>query len=150
MTVQLAKPGRGSVPVHAVDSAHFKTLSTSLAPAARRWLETCHFVGAPDTHALLPAPDGSLQAVWAGVHRADDPWALAALPKALPVGNYHLADNVTDSGMQLDTAAAALSWELGSYSFDLYKPRRREPAALHLPPSNTAKRALIVAAAIAS
>lgn len=146
MTVQLAKPARGSVPVHAVDRAQFEAVTAALEPAARRWLRTLGFDGAPDTHALLPAADGKLQAVWAGVHGASHPWALAALPKALPAGPYHLGDQ----GLALDAAAAALSWELGSYTFDLYKPARREPASLHLPSTAAVQRALIIAAAAAS
>ena len=146
MTVHLAKPARGSVPVHAADRRGFATLAATLDPAARRWLQTLGFDGAPDTHALLPGADGSLSAVWAGVHDATHPWALAALPKALPAGRYHLGER----GLALDAAAAALSWELGSYSFDLYKPARREPAQLHLPSTPEVQRALIVAAAAAS
>jgi leucyl aminopeptidase len=146
MTVTLAKPARGSVPLHIVDRVRCADLAALLEPAARRWLQTTGFVGAPDTHALLPAADGSLQAVWAGVRDAAHPWALAALPKALPAGRYHIASDV----LAPDPCAAALSWELGSYVFDLYKPARREPAQLHLPSSAEASRGLILAAAIAS
>ncbi len=146
MTVQLAKPVRGSVPVHAVDRAQFAALTATLEPAARQWLKTVGFTGAPDTHALLPGADGKLQAVWAGVRSASHPWALAALPKALPAGAYHLGDQ----GLSLDPAAAALSWELGSYTFDLYKAARREPAQLYLASSAETQRALIIAAAAAS
>ncbi len=146
MTVHLAKPGRGSVPVHVVDRAHFATLGAGLDDAARRWFKTTGFDGAPDIHALLPGADGCLRAVWAGVRDATHPFALSALPKALPAGRYHLAE----PGLALDPAAAALSWELGGYSFDLYKPAKRAPAELHLPSSPDTQRALIVAAAMAS
>jgi leucyl aminopeptidase len=146
MTVHLAKPARGSVPVHTVDREHFAALTAALDPAARRWLQTVGFSGAPDSHALLPAADGTLQAVWAGVRDASHPWALAALPKALPPGRYHLGEQ----GLALDPAAAALSWELGSYTFDLYKATRREAAQLHLPSTPAVQHALIVAAAAAS
>ena len=98
MTVHLAKPGRGSVPIHATDREQFAAHTAALDPAARRWLQTTGFDGAPDTHALLPAADGRLAAVWAGVHGAAHPWALAALPKALPAGRYHLGD----AGLALD------------------------------------------------
>ena len=57
MTVQLAKSGRGSVPIHATDSEQFAAHTAALEPAARRWLQTSGFNGAPDTFALLPAPD---------------------------------------------------------------------------------------------
>ncbi len=149
MSVQLARPGRGSVPIHVTDRAGFGTASPALPAPARRWLQTLGFAGAPDSHALLPAADGSLRAVWAGVRDAGHPWALAALPKALPPGRYHLAP-AADGSLALDPAAAALSWELGSYSFDLYKPARREPASLHLPSNADTQRALIIAAATAA
>ena len=126
MTVELAKPSKGSVALHLTDRASFKKLAAALDPQARRWLQTLNFSGAPDTHALVPAADGSLAAVWAGVRDATHPFALSALPKALPPGRYHLVE----PGLALDPAAAALSWELGSYTFDLYKPAAREAAQL--------------------
>ncbi len=147
MTVHLAKPRRGSIAIYTTTRAQFAVHAEALTPAARRWLQTTGFDGVPETHALLPGDDGGIAAVWAGVRDAAHPWALAALPKALPAGAYHLADA---SPLALDPAAAALSWELGGYSFDLYKPAAREPAQLHLPATDAARRGLIVAAAIAS
>ena len=146
MTVHLAKPARGSVPLHDTDRASFKDLSAALDPGSRRWLQTLNFSGAPDTHALLPAADGTLAAVWAGVRDATHPFALSALPKQLPAGRYHLAE----PGLAMDAAAAALSWELGGYTFDLYKAAPREAAQLHLPSTADTQRALIIAAAVAS
>ena len=144
MTTELGKPGRYSVPIVSVDRASFAAASASLDAPAQRWLATVGFNGAADTHALLGAADGSLQAVWAGVRSPTDPWALAALPKALPLGKYHLAA----VGLALDPEAAALSWELGGYTFDLYKPAKRAPATLVLPASAAASRGLLWAASI--
>ncbi|MDQ2778236.1 MAG: leucyl aminopeptidase family protein [Pseudomonadota bacterium] len=146
MSVQLKKRSRDSVPVQATDRARCAGDTAQLDPAAQRWLQTVGFDGKPGSHALVPAADGSLQAVWAGVADAADPWALAALPRQLPAGHYHLGE----AGLALDPGAAALSWELGSYSFDLYKPARREASQLHLDSSVEVNRALIVAAAMAS
>ena len=146
MTVRLGKPRKNSIPIHTTDRPGFAALGKQLDAGARRWMQTLGFNGAPDTHALVPAADGSIQAVWAGVRGAADPWALSLLPKALPAGAYHLGD----AGLAMDAGAAAQSWELGGYAFDLYKPARREPAELSLPDSDAAQRALIVAAAIAS
>ncbi len=148
MTVRLGKPRKDSIPIHPVDRASFAASAQALEPGARGWLKTLGFTGAPDTHALLPAADGRIAAVWAGVRSAADPWAMALLPKALPAGAYHLAD--PDAGLALDAGAAAMSWELGSYTFDLYKPARRAPAELSMPSSDAAQRALILAGAIAS
>ena len=146
MTVLLKTPSRNAVPLHVVTRAGFAAAAQALEPHAQRWLKTLGFSGAADTHALLPAADGSVQAVWAGVHDAAHPFALAALPKALPVGRYRLADG----GAGVTAEAAALSWELGSYCFDLYTPAARAPAVLMLPASAGASRGLLLAAAIAS
>ena len=152
MTVQLKPPSRSAVPVHVVTRADFAAAAQLLAPQVQRWLQTVGFAGAADTHALLPAADGSLQAVWAGVHDHTHPFALAALPRVLPAGRYRLADSVAGAGITagVTAEAAALSWELGSYCFDLYKAAPRPPAVLMLPASAGASRGLLLAAAIAS
>ena len=146
MTVRLGKPRRNSIAIHSVDRVGFAALGKAIDARARRWLKSLGFDGAPDTHAIVPAEDGSIEAVWAGVRSASDPWVLSLLPKALPAGIYHLGG----AGLTLDPGAAALAWELGGYSFDLYKPARREPAELTLPDGDAAQRGLIVAAAISS
>ena len=128
MSVQLKAPARGATPIRCVDRASFDAQLQAAPATTRRWLQAVAFSGAPDSHALVPAADGSLLEVWAGVRAADFPWALAALPKALPAGRYWLHGD----GLSIDTEAAAMSWELGSYSFDLYKPAKREPATLML------------------
>jgi leucyl aminopeptidase len=155
MTVYLAPAPQGSVPLHTTDRTSFAATLAQLPSATARWLQTVGFVGAPDTHAVLPAPDGTLQAVWAGVASTSHPWALAALPKSLPAGTYHLA--VLEAahagplqGLCMDAFAAALSWDLGGYSYDLYKPARRTPAQLCLPLTAASRRALVLATAIAS
>jgi leucyl aminopeptidase len=145
MTVLLKKPVRTATPIHCVEaSGCLAALQAAPAPT-RRWLKALGFNAAPDTHALVPAADGSLLEVWAGVRGADDPWALSALPKALPLGRYRLAEG----GLAIDAQAAAMSWELGAYRFDLYKPARREPATLMLASSPEAQRGLLLAAVIA-
>jgi leucyl aminopeptidase len=146
MTVQLKKPAAAATPIHAVDRASFEAHRQAAPAATQRWLKAVAFSGAPDSHVLVPAADGSLLEVWAGVRAADFPWALSALPKALPVGRYRLAEE----GLALDEAAAAMSWELGGYGFDLYKPAKREAATLMLSSSPATQRGLLLAAVIAS
>ncbi len=147
MTVQLeAKPARGSVPIHLTSSEHWSAHARALPPEARRWLAATGFAGKPHSHALVPGPDGALREVWAGVRDLSDPWLMAALPKALPAGHYHLGEG----GLTADAAAAAMSWELGAYAFDLYKPRQREAARLSLPLDEQSRRGLVIAAATAA
>ncbi|MDY0743661.1 leucyl aminopeptidase family protein [Paucibacter sp. R3-3] len=147
MTVQLKKPApAGAVAITAIDRAGFAALAKTLPASTRRWLATNGFSGAPDSFCLVPDGEGKLVEVFAGVAHATHPFALAALPMALPLGNYKLSDQ----GLAIDAEAAALSWELGGYQFDLYKPRRREPATLVLPPSPEAQRGLAQATVIAA
>jgi leucyl aminopeptidase len=149
MTVQLKKPTAGSTPIHAVDRPSFAQHLAAAPAATRRWLQATGFNGAPDSHVLVPAADGALAEVWAGVRGASHPWALSALPKALPPGRYRLADD----GLAIDAEAAAMSWELGGYAFDLYKPATRDLAVLMLPPGkdgSRAQRGLLQAHAMAS
>jgi leucyl aminopeptidase len=144
MTVDLKKPAADATPIHAVDRATFKNLAPKLPAATRQWLATVGFDGAPDSHALVPDHTGRLAAVWAGVRDASHPYALSALPRQLPVGSYWLEDR----GLALDDQAAALSWELGAYTFDAYKKARRDAATLQLAPSDGATRGALIAAAI--
>jgi leucyl aminopeptidase len=145
MSVQLKKnlPAK-AVPITVVDRAAFQAMAATLPEATRQWLATVGFVGAADSHALVPGADGRLAAVWAGVAHAAHPFALSHLPLALPEGVYRLAD----AGLALHPEAAALSWELGGYRFDLYKPAKRAPATLALKPGADAERGLALAAAI--
>jgi leucyl aminopeptidase len=144
MTVHLKKPTAGCTPIHAVDRASFEPALAQAAPHTRQWLAATGFKGVPDSHALVPAADGRLAAVWAGVHDAAHPYALSALPMALPGGRYRL----DGAGLALDAEAAALSWALGSHAFTRYKPARREAAELWLPPGAAAARGLLLAQAV--
>jgi leucyl aminopeptidase len=146
MTVLLQKPGARSVPIHVVDRAAFAMHLRTAPAATQRWLQATGFQGEADRHVLVPDAEGGLKEVWAGVPAADSPWALSALPTALPPGSYRLADD----GLEVPAEAAALSGELGGYRFDAYKAARREPAALHLAPGVAAERGLMLATAIAS
>ena len=144
MTVTLKKPAAGATPIHVVDRARFAELSAGLPAHQRQWLATVGFHGAPDTHALLPDERGHLAAVWAGVAAPDHPFALSALPRALPAGRYRLAE----PGLAIDPQAAAHSWALGGYRFTRYKPAGgKAPAELQLPPGEAARRGLLLAEA---
>jgi leucyl aminopeptidase len=144
MTVKLKKSAPAkATPITVVDRAAFQALAPGLPATTRAWLATVGFVGGADSHALLPGADGRLAQVFAGVAHAAHPFALSALPLALPAGDYRL----DDAGLALLPEAAAMSWELGGYRFDLYKPAKREPATLWLKPGGDAERGLAVATA---
>lgn len=144
MSVRLKKPAAVAIPIHAVDTSGFAAAAAALPPAQRRWLQSLGFKGAADTFALLPAEDGRLAAVWAGVQGAAHPYALSLLPRALPEGSYRLAED----GLALDAQAAAMSWALGSHAFERYRKRARAAAQLQLASSDAARRGLVLAESI--
>jgi len=144
MTVTLKKPAPACIPVHLTDRASFIRHTAALPDAARHWLATLGFNGAPDSFALLPDEQGGLQSVWAGVRSADHPWALSALPRSLPPGRYRLGGD----GLAPDNQAAALSWQLGAYVFSRYKPPQREAAELLIVPSEAARHGLLLATVV--
>jgi leucyl aminopeptidase len=146
MTVTLKKPTATCIPIHLTDRDLFTAHVAALPAAQRQWLSTLGFNGAPDSHALLPDEHGRLQAVWAGVRSADHPWALAALPRALPVGRYRLGSD----GLVPDAQAAAMSWQLGAYAFDRYKAPKRDAAELLIAPDDAARHGLLLAQVIAA
>lgn len=148
MTVTLKKPAASATPIVCVTRDSLAaTAAAALSPAERQWLATVGFSGAPDTHVLLPGAEGRLSAVWTGVRHADDPYALSALPMALPEGRYRLDDS---AGLAVSPQAAAHAWALGGYRFTRYKPARRAPAELQLPASAEARHGLLLAQAVAA
>ncbi|MBB5205253.1 leucyl aminopeptidase [Inhella inkyongensis] len=145
MTVILAKKIPASAtPLLCTTATDWPSLRATLPKPTQRWLETLGFAGKPDTHALLPDDKGGIAQVIAGVRAVDDPYALAALPQALPTGRYRLSAE----GADLDPQAAALSWSLGDYVFDAYKARGRVGAELVLVDGPEAQRGLAIATAM--
>ncbi len=138
MTVLLKKPPAGAVPIRVVDPTTFESAMAQASPAVRRWCKTVGFQGRAHSHVLIAAADGTLEAVWVGVESADDPYALASLPAALPMGRYRIDG---DAG-PIEAAAAAHSWSLGTYAFERYKSTKRKWPSLYLAPSAQATRGL--------
>ncbi|MGE5545690.1 MAG: leucyl aminopeptidase family protein [Solirubrobacterales bacterium] len=93
---------------------------TGQSAPVRTWVQATGFAAEAGAPCLLPAADGSLAGVLAGLGDDDDPWAFAALAAKLPAGRrYRVAP-----GLDRKAASwAALSWELATYAFSRYKTR---------------------------
>ena len=144
MTVQLKSALSRATPIVVLDAASFQALKSKLPKPAQNWLAAIGFTAKPDSHALVPGADGKIEKVLAGVASVASPYVLSALPMALPEGSYTLSDE----GLAVAPEQAALSWELGSYHFDVYKARPRASATLLLKPGIEAERGLAIATAI--
>jgi len=145
MTVSLRKSATNqAAAITLLDKSSFDTLAQRLPDTTRRWLGSVGFAGAADQHVLIADAQGGIAQVLAGIGDVHDPFALSALPDALPPGDYRLSDE----GLVLNPDLAAMSWQLGSYAFDRYRPRRRAPAGLVMATSAAARRGLVMAQAV--
>ncbi len=133
-----------AIPILATDAARLPKLMQSLSPAERRWAEASGFDGAPDSHCVLPDGKGGMARVLAGVRDANDPWALAALPRALPRGRYSLGKGP----VAVPAWNVAFAWDLGSYRFTRYKKGTRKPADLQVEGSSRVRESLELAHAV--
>jgi leucyl aminopeptidase len=111
----------------------------------RRWVATQQFKAQPMTSCVIPDEAGGIAEVLVGIGQASDLNALAHLPLSLPPGDYMLSER----GIRLDPARAALGFALASYQFTRYKKARREPAHLLAPLGNYLDEVAALAAATA-
>lgn len=121
---------QGSIPIHPVDKKRLPRFLGRQSPLVRNWVDENGFDGSTGSRLVVPTRTGRIASVLVGV--ADrGPWDWAALPKALPAGNYHLAGRL-GAGEGED---AALGWALGTYRFTKYKKDETKYATLGWPRS---------------
>ena len=89
----------------------------------RNWLESQRFAGKAGQFILLPDETGQWQRVLA-VLAGNDPYAVAHLPKLLPMGDYH---RCPDSTAMLHPDTLLLGWGLGAYRFEHYLDKAAIP-----------------------
>ncbi len=114
-----------ALPLHAITASGFAAWSALQSAPLQAWLKAQGFTAAAGTVALLPGSEGLAGAVL-GIGDANDPFAYAHAPYALPAGDWHMADTLDASA----TAALQLGWGLGSYRFTRYRDAARAPARL--------------------
>ncbi len=114
-----------ALPLHAVTADGFAAWQAQQSAPLQAWLSAQGFTAAPGSVALLPGSDGLAGAVL-GIAEANDPFAYAHAPYALPAGDWRIADALDADA----TAALQLGWGLGSYRFTRYRDGGRAPARL--------------------
>jgi len=115
-----------ATPLIAVGAGQLRGVLAKLGAGATQWARQCEFRGEAGRFCLVPDTRGKLRCVLVGVTRADDLYALAALPYALPAGTYR----IDSAGLPLDPARVALGWGMGAYRYERYRRSRRAPARL--------------------
>lgn len=126
-------------PLHVVPAAGFESWRDSQPATVQDWLADTGFKPDPGGVAFLPARDadgpGPVLLMTGPAASSEDraaaplPWDSAALPHALPVGDYAVTTGL--DAVRAD--ALALGWALGAYQFTRYKPAARPPARLVWP-----------------
>ena len=85
--------------------------------ATQQWLKTQRFKAKSGQLVLVPDEQGGVSQVVLGIKDENDWWAVGALPKQLPAGDYHFAMGLTET----QHTFFALAWGLGCYQYDRYK-----------------------------
>jgi len=132
----LSTPSTTTRPLHLLDSANYPAWREAQPQAVRSWLDAQDFKASSGTLALLPDAGGLAAAVLGLGDDAQDPFAYAHAPRALPEGEWTPATPPEPRAL----AALQLGWGLGAYRFDRYRRSGgRAPArlALNLPDAET-------------
>ena len=106
--------------ITAVAEADFKNWLGKQTNGHQAWVKSSGYEGKRGTHLALPGEAGAYQTVVISyVDDAKTQWDFAALPGALPVGEYILTDDVTENDAVCEKAVLGLY--LGGYRFDRYR-----------------------------
>jgi len=119
-----------AIPLWFVTRSTWPGIRESLTPSARTFADAARFEPKPGSHLLVPAADGSIDAVLFGIEdepRGANLFLPGKLPALLPGGAYRFANAPHDSRL------AALAFVLGTYGFDRYRKRDRKALTL-VPP----------------
>jgi leucyl aminopeptidase len=126
MAFSLIDDDGGAVPLVAVSTEGFAAWREAAPERERDWAAAAGFAGEVGKLSLVPDSDGRLGRVLVGAgDREAAMWAFAGLPEALPPGKYRIEKGPEGS----DPTRLALGWALGTYSFDLYKKKKKERQA---------------------
>ncbi len=129
-----------ATPVILVSNDNFPGWTQNAPESTQAWLQSNRFKPKPGQHVIVPATDGSIDCVIAGINaNAPSMWDVAHLATALPVGDYAL-QSVDGKPAQNELDSLALGWILGGYRFDTYKKKDKLPARLYLSADYNEKR----------
>jgi leucyl aminopeptidase len=125
MTEVLIAAAPDAVPIHLLHEEDAPGYLERSPSAVRAFADLHEFKGKAGQVLAVPGGEGRLDRVLAGVGRADalDAMVLRGLPARLPPGDYRLAAPMP----RLNLADAATAWGFGSYRFDRYRPRDKDP-----------------------
>lgn len=117
------------VPIKPLLKSTFNAWVARCAPYLQQWVKANRFTAEPGLICLVPDQQGNLAEVLIGISAADDFWAFGDLPARLPAGQYQLELTEPIWPQPEFWRRACLAWGLGSYRFDRYLQKNRQPEA---------------------
>ncbi len=105
------------LPLHAVRKADFASWCAAQPAPVQAWLAAQRFDGSAGSAQAWADADGRVAGAVLGLEDAHDPLAWAHAPRALPAGDWQLADEFDGHARR----ALQLGWGLGLYRFSRYK-----------------------------
>jgi leucyl aminopeptidase len=127
----------GAIPILCIAPSNWPAASAALGAAEAGSAKAQGFTAKAGRHVVLTGTDGAIARVLFGVGEKpadEDPFALGRLARLLPPGTYRLEGDVQNPRL------AALGWLLEAYSFDHYRQKSEEPAALAAPAAELRER----------
>ena len=106
-----------ALPLHVIDKAGFAAWRDTQPAATQQWLAAHGFDASAGSTLAWSDGDGRLAGAVIGIGDAQDPFAYAHAPKALPAADWQLASTL-DAGAR---HALQLGWGFGLYRFNRYK-----------------------------
>ena len=151
MSLKLAAPTDGAVPIALVSKETWIAARAALAAPAAAFAQSAGFDASPGQCQLLPDAAGGLAGVLFGVEAAGarDPMLPGRLATLLPAGVYRFADAPAEAGAPGDRALAALAFLLGLYRFTRYRAAPKPQPSLVAPEGVDGARLERIAEAIA-
>ncbi len=123
------------IPILAVSGDELSRVVKKLPVIQRAWIQNNGFTASEGEVLLMPDSRGKLARVMFGLGKNQgERQIFGKLPNTLPDGDYELTGEIDEPEL------AALSWQLGAYSFDKYRKRPTHNTRLVMPRETDAKR----------
>ena len=129
MSQFLVDNAAGAIPLHLLKPREWEAWIANRPDSEQAWTKAAGFSAKSGSICPVPARDGSLGAVLAGMGDDRPLWAAGALASKLPAGTYRLADLWDEA----DATDIAIGYALGGYQFGRYKETKPPKALLAWP-----------------
>ncbi len=123
------KPSAKPIRLYTIKESEFEDTLKEQTDYVKNYVQTRRGTKRAGDHFLIRDQKGKLEEVIFITEDRVNIWTFAALPKKLPLGDYEIANDLSES----EALDAVCGWELGTYSFNKYKQEKCEFCSLVAP-----------------